>query len=145
MNKKEKAVEASIACFDTGFGCAESVLIAIAQYKDIHSELIPRIATGFCGGLARTNGMCGAVTGGVLAINLVLGRDQADQDKDANYEAIQKFMGNFMKRFEDVSCPALIGVELSTEEGQMTFKERNLHPRCSGFVGEATRMVLEII
>ena len=145
MKNKDKAIDASIAYFDSGFGCAESVLKAIAEYKGIQSKLIPRIATGFCGGLARTNGMCGAVTGGVLALNLVLGRDRADQDKEANYEAIQKFMGNFVKRFEDVICPSLIGVDLSTEEGQKAFSDKNIHPRCAGFVGEATRMVLEIV
>lgn len=145
MKSKDKAVEASITHFDSGFGCAEAVLMAVAEYQGIHSDLIPRIATGFCGGMARTNGMCGAVTGGVLALNLALGRDRADQDKESSYEAIQKFMGQFMKRFDDVSCPALTGVDLSTEAGQKAFTEKNLHPRCAGFVGEATRMVLEII
>ena len=145
MNNKEKAVEASIAYFDSGFGCAEAVLKAVAEYKGIESDLIPRLATGFCGGMARTNGMCGAVTGGVLTLNLLYGRDDVVQDKEANYKAIQEFITIFRERFNDVNCPGLTGVDLGTEEGQQAFKERNLHPRCANFVGEATRMVLETI
>jgi len=34
--------------FDQGFCCAESVLQAVAESRDIHSDLIPRIATGLC-------------------------------------------------------------------------------------------------
>jgi C_GCAxxG_C_C family probable redox protein len=145
MDKKENAIKASIAYFDAGFGCAEAVLKAVSEYKGIQSDLIPRLATGFCGGMARTGGMCGAVTGGVLALNLLLGRDRSDQDKEANYEAIQKFMENYMKQFNHVDCPALTGVDLGTDEGRQAFHDQNLHPRCAGFVGEATRMVLEII
>ena len=38
--------------FDSGFYCAESVLLAIAESQGIESDLIPRIATGFCSGIA---------------------------------------------------------------------------------------------
>ena len=53
--------------FESGYGCAESVLLAVCESKGIQSVLIPRIASGFCGGVANTNGMCGTVAGGILA------------------------------------------------------------------------------
>jgi dihydrofolate reductase len=37
------------------------VLLAIAESQGIQPDLIPRIATGFCSGISRTGGMCGAV------------------------------------------------------------------------------------
>lgn len=145
MNDKSKAIDASVEYFDTGFGCAEAVLKAVAEYKGVKSDLIPRIATGFCGGMARTGGMCGAVTGGVLALNLLYGRDDSTEDKEANYRAIQKFMDIFRERFNEVSCPGLLGVDIGTAEGRNEYDQKNLHPRCAGFVGEATRMVLETL
>ena len=145
MTAEQKTIDAAVAYFDAGFGCAEAVLKAVAEHIGVESDLIPRLATGFCGGMARTGGMCGAVTGGVLALNLLYGRSDADGDKEANYKAIQEFMHLFRERFNEVNCPGLTGVELSTEEGQRQFTERNLHPRCANFVGEATRMVLETI
>ena len=60
--------------FAAGFYCAESVVMAIAKAEGIESELLPRIATGFGGGMARTCGDCGAVTGAMMAVGLALGR-----------------------------------------------------------------------
>jgi C_GCAxxG_C_C family probable redox protein len=60
--------------FRQGFCCAESVLQAVAEWRGAKSDLIPKIATGLCGGIARTGGICGAVSGGVLAINMATGR-----------------------------------------------------------------------
>ena len=121
------------------------MLKAIAEYKGVESDLIPRIATGFCGGMARTGGMCGAVTGGVLALNMLSGRDALDDDKEANYRAVQNFLEIFREQFNEVNCPGLTGVDLGTAEGRSEFDKRKLHPRCANFVGEATRMVLEIL
>ncbi|MBN1340032.1 MAG: C_GCAxxG_C_C family protein [Bacteroidales bacterium] len=141
----EDTIEKSKAYFDSGFGCAESVLKAIAEHHNIHSETIPRIATGFCAGMARTGGTCGAVTGAVLALNLLLGRNHAEGDKEKNYEAVQKLIAGFRISFGDVSCPGLTGVDLGTEKGHMEFDEKNLHDKCREFVGEATRMVMKLV
>ncbi|MBN2172613.1 MAG: C_GCAxxG_C_C family protein [Bacteroidales bacterium] len=131
--------------FNSGFGCAESVLKSVAEYTGVKSELIPRIATGFCGGIAHTNGMCGAVTGAVMALNLVYGRNHAGESKEKNYQAIQSFLNNFREKFGDISCPGLTGVDLSTEAGHNLYSKRNLHSKCTEYVEEATRLVLELI
>ena len=54
-----QVAQRSEALFQQGFCCAESVLQAIAESRGIQSELIPRIATGLCGGIAKTGGVCG--------------------------------------------------------------------------------------
>jgi len=80
-------VNKSKELFDFGFGCAEAVLMAVAEYKNIQSELIPKIATGLCGGVSKTNGMCGAVSGGVLAISMIYGRNKMEDSRDVkNYK-----------------------------------------------------------
>jgi len=141
----EQAVENSKVYFNSGYGCAESVLKAVTEFREIKSELIPRIATGFCGGMAYTNGMCGAVTGAVLSLNLVYGRDRADQSKTENYEAIQILLERFREKFGDITCPGLIGIDLGSEEGHRQFDQSNKHLVCADFVSEATRMVIEIM
>jgi hypothetical protein len=40
--------------FISGYYCAESVLLAVSEAKGIQSDLIPKIASGFCSGMART-------------------------------------------------------------------------------------------
>ena len=47
-----EAVQRSRELFSSGFYCAESVLMAVAEALDVHCQLVPAIATGFCSGLA---------------------------------------------------------------------------------------------
>jgi C_GCAxxG_C_C family probable redox protein len=62
----EQASQRSIELFTSGYFCAESVLMAIAESQGIQSDLIPKIATGFCSGIARTGSICGAVCGAIM-------------------------------------------------------------------------------
>jgi len=138
-------IEKSKDYFNSGLGCAESVLLAIAEAKGIKSDLIPRIASGFCGGIARTGGMCGAVTGGIMALNIVYGRDTAAQSKELNYQKVQEFVQAFKLRYGTMNCSELTGCDLSTEEGLEQFSFLNRHEKCTELTAEATSMVLELI
>jgi C_GCAxxG_C_C family probable redox protein len=139
------AVNASKEYFNSGFGCAESVLKAIAEAKGIKSDLIPRIASGFCGGIAHTGGMCGAVTGGIMALNILYGRDNAVQSKELNYQKVQEFVQAFKSRYGTMNCSELTGCDLSTTEGMVQFSFLNRHEKCTELTAEATRMALELM
>lgn len=141
----EKIINRSKQLFESGYGCAESVLLAVCKSQGIQSALIPRIASGFCGGVANTNGLCGAVAWGVLALNIVYGRDNANESKEINYQKVQQFQKMFLAKFGSTNCPTLTDCDLSTDEGHQKFKELNVHQKCTDFTGEATRMVLELI
>ncbi len=131
--------------FGSGYRCAESVLMAVAESRNIQSDLIPRIATGFCGGVSHTNGTCGAVNGAILAINLVKGRNDATESTEENYKAIQKFIERFQKQFHSIQCGKLTGCDLRTEEGEKAFMEGNIIEMCLDFTAEATRLALHIL
>ena len=131
--------------FDSGLYCAEAVLTVIAQKEGVESELLPRIATGFCSGMARTCGTCGAVTGGVLALNMVYGRNGSNDSVEQNYSAVQKFVDLFGKEFGSVNCQELLGCDLGTEIGQKLFEEEQLHNRCREFAGRASELVIHVI
>jgi len=53
--------------FNMGYNCAESVLLAVSEANGATRQraqsLIPRIATGFGGGIARNGDVCGALVG----------------------------------------------------------------------------------
>jgi hypothetical protein len=53
--------------------CAEGVVLALTRAQGIESDLLPKIATAFCSGLARTCDMCGALSGAVMGVALRLG------------------------------------------------------------------------
>ena len=133
--------------FQSGFACAESVLTAIAEHKGIESELIPRIATGFCGGTARTSGPCGALSGGVIALNMLYGRDSSDdsRSKELNYDLVARFVREFERRFGSRICTDLIGCDLGTEEGRAKYEEEKLVEKCYDITEGATGILADLI
>jgi C_GCAxxG_C_C family probable redox protein len=131
--------------FDSVFYCAESVLLAVAENKGIESDLIPKIATGFCSGVSRTCGMCGAVSGGILAISLLTGRSSPREPTRKSFSKVKKFRKAFEKRFGTTNCRELIDCDLGTEEGQKAFIENNLVEQCKQYTEEATKMVIEVL
>ncbi len=141
----EATIIRSKQLFESGYGCAESVLLAVCESMGVESVLIPRIASGFCGGVSNTNGMCGAVAGGILALNIIYGRNHANESKELNYQKVQQFQQMFTAKFGSTNCTGLTDCDLSTEDGHQKFKELNVHQKCSDFTAEATRMVLELI
>jgi C_GCAxxG_C_C family probable redox protein len=129
----------------SGYYCAESVLLALAEEQGIQSDLLPRIATGFCSGVARSCGTCGAVSGAILGLSLCHGRNSPDESVDDAYAVIRELTGLFEKKFGSVNCQELIGCDLGAAEGQAFFRANNLREQCGRYVEEATRMAMQLI
>ncbi len=146
MNLKSNDIAESAAeLFDKGFCCSESVLQAVAQSRGVQSDLVPRIATGFCGGIARTGNVCGALAGAVMALSLFTGRNRPTDPRDENCKLIQQVIRQFEARFGTVLCRDLIGCRLDTPEGHRYFVENNLRAKCVVFTREAARMAAEVL
>jgi C_GCAxxG_C_C family probable redox protein len=141
----EQAPQRSRELFQSGFFCAESVLLAIAESQGIQSDLIPRIATGFCSGVSRTGGMCGAVSGGIMGIGLVAGRNSPAESLEPAYTLAQKLISAFEKKYGSVNCRQLIGCDLAIESGQRYFMENHLMKSCLQYAEEATSMALALL
>ena len=141
----EQASQRSRELFQSGFFCAESVLQAIAENQGIRSDLIPRIATGFCSGISRTGGMCGAVSGAIMGINLVAGRNSPAESLELSYTLTQKMISLFERQFGSSNCRQLIGCDFATEAGQRYFVENHLMESCLQYAAHATRMALALI
>jgi C_GCAxxG_C_C family probable redox protein len=89
--------------------------------------------------------MCGAVSGGIMAISLYLGRDDPNDPKDLCYETIRAFLGKFASEYGEVNCFKLTGIHLGTVEGQALFRETEQKKKCTDYVGAATQLVLELV
>jgi C_GCAxxG_C_C family probable redox protein len=95
--------------------------------------------------LSRTGGICGAASGGVLAINLACGRNDASQSVENNYRLVRTFLSAFEAKFGSANCERLIGCRLDTPEGQQFFKTNKLGEKCRMFTREAARMASETL
>jgi len=141
----DRVSQRSRELFDSGYYCAESVLLAIAESKGIQSDLIPKIATGFCSGMSRTCGLCGAVAGGIMALNIMTGRSSSDESVEKNYSVVRRLIDMFENRFGSTNCRQLIGCDLSAQEGRDKFKSNNLIEQCKRYTEEATRMTMSLL
>ncbi len=121
------------------------MLLAVSESKNIRSDLIPRIATGFCGGIARTSNICGAVSGAVMALNIFYGRNDPGMLPEKSYAKVRELLALFEAQFGTVNCRDLTGCDLSTPEGRNAFKANNTIARCRHLSQEAARMAAQII
>lgn len=140
-----QAPQRSLELFRSGFFCAESVLLAIAESRGIQSDLIPRIATGLCSGISRTGGLCGAVSGAIMGINLAAGRNLPTESMEISYNLTQKLISGFERDFGSTNCRQLIGCDLATEVGQRYFMENNLMENCLRYAEGATKIAISLI
>jgi C_GCAxxG_C_C family probable redox protein len=123
--------------FSSGYNCAESVLLACCPGYGRNS--LPRIATGFGGGIARNGDLCGALAGGILALGLALGRNDSQGSRDPCYPAVDRLYTGFKERFGSTRCRDLLGVNLKTPEGQRDHAAGKHREICRGCVGWAAR------
>ena len=99
----------ALRLFISGYNCAEAVLLATSQdlLLDRVETIIPRVATGFGGGLSRNGDVCGALTGGIMRIGLAAGRNSAEESRDRCYEAVDRFYSAFVKEFGNANVVSL--------------------------------------
>lgn len=117
----------------------------MAESKGIKSDLIPKIATGFCGGVSHTDGICGAITGGILAINMIDGRSQISDPREKVESKVQKLISEFDKKFCSTHCYKLTGCDLGTDKGQEKYNINECYELCDKFVYRATELTLDLM
>jgi C_GCAxxG_C_C family probable redox protein len=88
--------------------------LSFKEYFGYQDSLIPRLATGFGGGVGRKGSLCGAFTGSIMAIGMKMGRtDPKDRETLLKvYEKCQQYWEKFEKEFGSRDCYALIGYHL---------------------------------
>lgn len=142
MNVSAKALEN----FDSGYNCAESVLLAVSNEAGCRSyECLPRIATGFGGGIARNGNLCGALAGGIMAIGLALGRNNNQESRDPCYPGTDRLYNGFLEKFGSPACLDLIGIDLKTPEGQTAHANKELKDICRTCVQWSASQALYLI
>jgi C_GCAxxG_C_C family probable redox protein len=103
-----------------------------------------KLVTGLGAGVAREGEICGAVTGGVIALSIRFGRGINDDRSKAEetYAKTREFLEAFKKRHGSVVCRELIRCDLRTDEGQRFFKENDLlHRTCVKCVETANELI----
>ncbi len=138
--------EKASSLFLKGYNCSQSVLLTMFEHWGGNNELIPKIATGFGGGIGRCGSVCGALTGGVMAISVLYGTNEPSVEKRLQaYELSRKFYEQFRKRNKSVFCKELIGYTLSNpDEREKARKDNVFQKKCIKYVKNAVMILLEL-
>ncbi len=99
----------------------------LQAYYGLEDEKLWKLATGLGAGIGRQGFVCGALTGGTLAVGLVTAtqRDSTREDvrdlRDETYWKVQELTRRFLAQHGTVHCREMTGVDFRTPEGQEAF------------------------
>jgi C_GCAxxG_C_C family probable redox protein len=134
--------------FESGYNCAQAMTLAVNAAYELGIEDIPRIMQPFGGGIARSDEVCGAVSGAVLAIGMLFGRDgeEAEEGKERCYRLAGRYMEEFKKLRGSTKCTGLLGLNLADpEERERASREGVFSTKCPGIVEDSMRVLLEVV
>jgi C_GCAxxG_C_C family probable redox protein len=105
--------------FPTGrpYNCCESVLLALKDYLDVDSDVIPRLGTAIGAGVSLNGLLCGSISSVMLGIGLKYGRTSPEESPQPAWDLADKYVAQFRKRFGAVNCRQLTGLNVKTPEG----------------------------
>jgi C_GCAxxG_C_C family probable redox protein len=121
--------------------------LSIKEYLGIQDPLIPKLASGFGGGIGRKGSLCGAFTGSIMAIGMKMGRmDPTDREALVKiYEKCNQFWDKFEKEFGSRECYNLIGYHLDNPEELKKWIESGGRQKCAAIVEKTAQMLCDFI
>jgi C_GCAxxG_C_C family probable redox protein len=143
-----KDSEAAVAMFAEGYNCAQAVAATCGAACGLDRRTAVQVAQAFGGGMGRTGGVCGAVTGALMVIGLAYSakdaKDVAAKQKSARLA--REVMDRFKARHGSINCRDLLGCDIRTEEGHREAVEKGLMKTvCPKAVGNAAEIVEQVL
>ena len=139
--------EKARAYFLEGYNCAQSVLLAFHEELQLTPEQAARMASSFGGGMGRLREVCGAVSGMFLALGLLDGySDPNDQSgKKAQYTLIQELADTFREHNHSIVCRELLGLDHHSDAPNPSARTAEYYQKrpCADLVADAAEILGE--
>ena len=127
------------------YNCCESVILTLAEYLGVESDLIPKIATGIGAGFSLNGFTCGSISGAAIAIGLKHGRESSEENPQATWSRVDRFIEAFKDRWGAVACRELTGLDMKTAEGMKEYL-RSVHDyTCTERIKFAIEKAIEVL
>lgn len=124
-----KAIEQAASGFSRGLNCSQSMVDAFAERVGYDGETARRLARALGMGVG-VGTVCGAVSGAVMVLGIAIGAPVGDGgERQARYKAYdlgQEFIRRFEVKHGSIQCRTLIGVDLTTKEGDEEARQKDL-------------------
>jgi len=102
------AVALSLEYFRSGLYCSEAILRAFNEVYELnYPEDKYSIATGFATGFGEAKCSCGALTGGVLVLSLISGRNFNYESERVSFTLVNELHNKFKEKHGAICCRVL--------------------------------------
>jgi len=142
VNNSGKAV----AMMKDGFLCSQAVFSTLGEQLGIDRNQAIKLATGLGAGISGNGDICGAVSGGIMAIGLKHGNDEnTDVDsRNKTFYLSQELIEKIKVKHGCYMCRDLTGIDF-TPEGIKLFEERNIAEKiCINVIKDVVETVEEL-
>jgi len=95
-----------------------------------------RLFTGFGSGVGESGCMCGALTGSIAALNILVGRTTNEDSRDEAYQLAKEFTDRFTEKYDVTCCRVLNPYPYETREHLVN---------CLKITGNTSKMLTEFI
>jgi len=143
-----KELEKVANSFREDFNCAQSIFGSYCTKYGLEIDTALRIATGFGGGMGRSQRTCGAITGSYMVLGLKYGMGlKGDKNaRDDTYHYINEFSTRFKKEFGSLICKELLGCDINTPEGKEYYERNNFFEnKCFQYVKKVAEILNDIL
>lgn len=119
----------------------------LQEVYGLRGRSLVNAAAGFGGGIGRAQSVCGAITGGVIAVGLQMGK--AVPDRDEMVRRTRKESGDlyrsFAERFGHTDCRQLTEIDFNAPGGYEAFRKSTVRDeRCAKQVEFVVRRLVAL-
>jgi C_GCAxxG_C_C family probable redox protein len=134
---RKQAEKKTLQYSKSGLCCTEAILKSITElYAEQPSNAIPKIGSGFCGGIGKTDeDICGTVVGGVMALGYLFGRMNKDEDNTTACEYAAEFRKRFLAKYGTTNCGELV----------KKFESQDNEDDCRKMTADAAGMIADML
>lgn len=114
----ERGIKAK-AYFESGYNCAQAVLMAFSDLTGIDEATSAKLASSFGGGIGRMREVCGTVSGMLMAYGLIRGYATVDSHevKAEHYVHVRELADKFKAENGSIICRELLAGVQHTDGG----------------------------
>jgi C_GCAxxG_C_C family probable redox protein len=151
----EKAARLGYEYEEKFFGCSQSVVAGLIEAFGIGRPDILRVSTAFAGGVVRRGILCGALSGGLIVISFLTGRDDLEffEQYQRGMKFAEKFYNKFEEKFGTINCKEIQKIKFGKifnlqrpEERETLHQLMKSNPDgCQAVTGEGARLAAEVI
>ena len=148
MTSNQELAKKGTEMFLGGYNCTQSVLTILYEHmpNEEKTNLIPRIASGFGGGIGLCGSVCGSLTGSIMAVGVKYGSNESGEANNVKaYTKSLRLFKQFEKQHGSAICRELIKYDLTKPEDlDKARTEGVFEKRCVKFVASAIENFLEM-